>query len=78
MTKKQRHITAEQISADLPPIEGVPAGELIGKGEGMTITYDADGKPESVSFGPCGWCGVGEYVGPVGSLWGTCDNCGAV
>ena len=71
------NIPPEEISTLVPPIEGLPAGEMIGKGEGMTITYDDDGKPVSVSFGPCGWCGVGEYVGPVGSLWGVCDYCGA-
>lgn len=78
MTKNTRHITAEQLDAELPPVLGEPAGTMIGKGEGMTIHYDDDGKPEYVSFGPCGWCGIGEYVNPPGSLWGVCNYCGAV
>lgn len=32
---------------------------------------------ELVDFGPCGFCGIGHYMAPAGSLWGQCDWCGA-
>lgn len=46
--------------------------ELVGVGKGFTEGLDG-----YRDFGECGFCGMGHYIGPPGSLWGQCDNCGA-
>ena len=70
--KELSYIVPKEI-AEAAIAAGIEPGELVGKGEGLTIRDDG-----IWDFGQCGFCGVGHYVSEPGCLCGVCDNCGAI
>lgn len=76
----KRHVTPKQASIEVPSeistaarAAGIEPGALIGTGNGFDV--DEDGYRD---FGPCGFCGVGHYIGGPNSMFGECNWCGAV